>query len=134
MARRFLTRKLGAGLAAGALTVAGLAVFSSSAFAASSTTTFTAHCDPSDPSCGANPVLQGPPPPFVTIPSNCPSFLATDAWTLAFVGGNSVFHDTTNNNGDWATGTAQGPAVLTTSDSTVQYSGHLTEWFGGGNN
>src|SRR5438477_231958 len=84
MARRFLTRKLGAGLAAGALTVAGLAVFSSAAFASSSTANFTAHCDPSSPTCPVpfNPALTGPPPPFVTIPSNCPSFLSTDAWTL----------------------------------------------------
>jgi hypothetical protein len=70
----------------------------------------------------------------VTIPANCPAFLSTDTWTLAFVSGTAVFHDTTNKNGDWGGFTATGQATLTTSDNTVQYAGHLTEWGGGGNN
>lgn len=100
----------------------------------------TTHCDPSappsfsNPACGQNPILTGPPPPFVTIPSNCPSFLSTDNWILAFTGGNSVSHGTINKNGDWGGGTAEGPAILTSSDGTTQYTGHVTEWFGGGQN
>jgi hypothetical protein len=50
------------------------------------------------------------------------------------VSGNSVAHGTSNKNGDWGGGTATGQAALTTSDNTVQYTGHLTEWGGGGNN
>jgi hypothetical protein len=123
-------------LAAGAFTAGSFAVSSSSAFAKSSNgaTNGTAHCDPSDPACGANPALTGPPPPFVTIPANCPSFLSTDSWNLNFVGGNSVNHGTSNKNGSWGGGTAEGQAELTTSDGTVQYAGHLQEWFGGGQN
>lgn len=117
-----------------ALTIASVALYSPSALAASSTTNFTGHCDPSSPDCGFNPVITGPPPPFVTIPSNCPGFLSSDTWTLDFTGGNSVGHFTANNNGDWGTGTAQGQADLATSDHIVRYSGHLTVWFGGGNN
>ena len=132
------TFALAACLAAGALTIGTSATVLSatSAFASPSNgvTNGTTHCDPSDPLCGANPVLQGPPPPFVLIPSNCPSFLSTDAWSLDFVGGNAVSHGTTNKNGDWGGFTATGQAVLTTSDGTVQYAGHLTEWGGGGNN
>jgi hypothetical protein len=95
----------------------------------------TTHCNPGDPACGQNPVLTGQPlPPGVTIPANCPAFLSTDAWTLNFVGGNSVSHGTLNKNGDWGGETAEGPAVLMSSDGTVQYSGHATEWGGGGQN
>ena len=120
---------------AGVLTVANLAVFSSTAFASSSTTNFTGHCDPSIPGCGFGftPALTGPLPPFAKIGANCPAFLSGD-WSLDFVSGNSISHFTSNNNGGWGTATAQGPANLTTSDGTVQYSGHLTEWFGGGSN
>jgi hypothetical protein len=109
---------------------------SSSAFAKSSNgaTNGTTHCDPSNPVCGLNPLLQGPPPPFVTIPSNCPSFLSTDAWNVNFTSGNAVSHGTTNKNGDWGGGTAEGQADLTSSDGIVQYSGHATEWGGGGQN
>jgi hypothetical protein len=116
--------------------VGGFALSSPSAFAKSSDSAnhITAHCDPGDAACGANPALTGPPPPFVTIPSNCPSFISTDSWTLNFVSGNSVFHSTDNKNGSWDGGTAEGQAVFTTSDGTVQYSGHLQEWFGEGQN
>ena len=104
------------------------------ASAGSPTQNGTTHCDLSDPSCGFNPLLTGPPPPGVSIPANCPAFLSTDAWALNFVSGNSVSHGTLNKNGDWGGGTGEGPAVLTTSDGTVQYSGHATEWGGGGQN
>jgi hypothetical protein len=122
-------------LAASTIAMGGLAAFAPAASASSNgATNGTGHCDPSSPACGVNPVLQGPPPPFVSIPSNCPAFLSTDTWTLDFVSGKAVFHGTTNKNGTWGGFTAQGQAVLATSDSTVQYAGHLTEWGGGGNN
>ena len=111
-----------------------LAAGIATAYAGSPVTNGTTHCNPGDPTCGANPLLTGPPPPFVSIPANCPAFLATDAWTLNFVGGNSVSHGTLNKNGDWGGTTAEGPAVLMSSDGTVQYSGHATEWGGGGQN
>ena len=123
---------LAGALVAAVVVMAGLGVFSSSAFA--SATNGTTHCDPSNAICGLNPVLTGPPPPFVTIPANCPSFLSTDAWSLDFVSGNAVSHGTSNKNGDWGGVTAEGQAVLTTHDGTAQYAGHLTEWGGGGQN
>ena len=130
-------------LAVGGWAIASGALVVPTAFASPNNgTTFngTTHCDPTappdpnNPACGQNPVLAGPPPPFVTIPPNCPTFMSTDNWTLDFVGGHSVSHGTLNKNGDWGGGTVTGPAVLTTSDGTVQYSGHVTEWFGGGQN
>jgi hypothetical protein len=124
-------RVVAALLAAAALC---LAAGATTAFAGKSTVNGTGHCNPSDPLCGANPLLTGPPPSFVSIPSNCPAFLSSDTWTLDFVDGNAVFHFTQNKNGDWGGGTAEGPAVLTSSDGTMQYSGHGTEWFGQGNN
>ena len=45
-----------------------------------------------------------------------------------------VSHGTQNKNGDWGGETAEGPAVLATSGGTAQYTGHLTEWGGGGQN
>jgi hypothetical protein len=111
-----------------------LAAGITTAYAGSPTTNGTTHCNPGDPLCGFNPILTGPPPPGVTIPANCPAFLSTDAWTLNFVDGNSVSHGTLNKNGDWGGGTAEGPAVLTSSDGTVQYTGHATQWFGAGQN
>jgi hypothetical protein len=121
-------------LAAAILAFGGSAALLPVASASSGTIHVTQHCDPSSNVCGANPVLTGPPPPFVTIPANCPQFLSTDAWVLAFTSGHSVGHDTSNRNGDWGGFTAEGQADLTTSDNTVQYSGHLTEWGGGGYN
>ncbi|MCW2857389.1 MAG: hypothetical protein JWR52_3004 [Marmoricola sp.] len=125
-----------ASLAAIVVAFCGPAALAPTAFASSSSgaTHVQGHCDPSSNVCGSNPVLQGPPPPFVNIPANCPGFISTDTWTLAFTGGHSVFHDTNNSNGDWGGFTADGQATLTTSDNTVQYAGHLTEWGGGGNN
>jgi hypothetical protein len=77
---------------------------------------------------------MGPAPPFVTVASNCPSFLTTDTWQLNFTDGNAVLHFTQNKNGDWGGETANGTAVLTTSDGTVQYTGQATTWGGGGQN
>ena len=132
---------------AAVLTVGGWAIASGAvvvptAFASPNNgTTFntTTHCDPSappdpnNPACGQNPVFVGPPKAGVVAP-NCPPFLSIDNWTLSFTGGNSVAHFTANNNGDWGTGTSEGPAVLATSGGTVEYAGHLTEWFGFGEN
>ena len=79
-----------------------------------------------------NPVITGPPP--VTLPGNCPAFLSSD-WVLNFTGGgNAVSYGTSNKNGDWGGANAEGPAALSTPDSTVQYAGHLHVWFGGGQN
>ena len=119
-------------LAVSTLAFGGLAWLAPSALAGGATNG-TTHCDPSAPDCNQNPVLSGPAPQSI-IPSNCPTFLTTDSWALNFVSGNSVSHGTSNKNGDWGGGTAQGQAELTTSDGTVQYAGHLTEWGGGGNN
>lgn len=132
--RKFLSA---ACLAAGALTAGSLALSSTGAYAApgNGAQHMTQHCtDVTDPSCGINPVLTGPPPPTVTIPSNCPSFLSTPNWEVDLVSGSAVFHFTENKNGDWGGGTMQGQAVLSTSDGTNQYTGHVTQWFGQGNN
>jgi hypothetical protein len=111
-----------------------LAAGIATAYAGSPTTNGTTHCNPADPACGFNPALTGPAPSFVSIGSTCPSWLATDAWTLNFTDGNAVSHGTQNKNGDWGGATAEGSAVLATSDGTVRYTGHATEWFGGGQN
>jgi len=110
--------------------VAGVSV----AYAGGSTVNGTSHCNPGDPACGANPVLTGPVPPFASVRGNCPDFLLSDSWAVNWVDGNSVSHGTENKNGDWGGFTAEGPAVLTSSDGTVQYRGHATVWGGGGNN
>ena len=117
-------------LTVGAVVLAAGAV---AAYAGGGTFNGTTHCNPGDPTCGVM-LLTGPPPPFVTIPSSCPAFLSSDAWTLSFTGGNSVSHGTLNKNGDWGGGTAEGPAVLASSVGTVEYTGHATEWGGGGQN
>jgi hypothetical protein len=137
---------------AGALIGGSMGAVAPAAFASSSTSAGTMngtmHCDPSSSTC-----LQGPPgsgapafnpvivtdpvtspiPPFVTV-TNCPSFITDGSWELNFVSGNAVSHGTINKNGDWGGATAEGQAVLTTADGTVQYSGHLQEWGGGGQN
>ena len=129
--------------AVGGWAIASGALVIPTAFASSNNgTTFngTTHCDPTAPpdpnnfACGQNPIFSGPPPSFVIIPPNCPPFLSSDNWVLNYVSGTSVAHFTQNKNGDWAGGTVEGPAVLTTSDGTVQYSGHATQWFGTGQN
>jgi len=121
-------------IAAAAVSAAALPFSAAGAAPSNGVVNGTSHCDPGDPTCQVNPVLQGPPPPFVTIPSNCPAFLSTDTWTLDFESGNAVSHGTENKNGDWGGFTAEGPAILATSDNAVQYAGHLVEWGGGGNN
>jgi hypothetical protein len=120
---------LAAACFAGALV---LVVGVSSAAAGSSTVNGTIHCDPSASACQINPLLVGS--DGVTLPGNCPAFLTTDPWELNFTSGNAVQHGTSNKNGDWGGGTAEGPAVLTMSDGTPEYAGHATAWFGGGNN
>lgn len=111
-----------------------LAAGVSVAYAGGPTTSGAGHCNAGDPACGANPIVEGPVPPFVTVSGSCPSFLLDDTWALNFADGNTVFHFTSNKNGDWGGGTAEGTAVFTTSDGTPEYTGHATEWFGGGNN
>lgn len=115
-----------------------LATGLSVAYAGGSTVNGTGHCDLSDPACtsslGLDPLFGGPAPPFISVQGDCPAFLFADPWVLSFVDGSAVFHGTANKNGDWGGFTAQGSAVLTSSDDTVQYAGHATEWGGGGNN
>jgi len=129
---------VGAACVASGLLLVGTFGFSASAALAAngsgSSNHVSQHCDPSDPTCGVNPALTGPIPPFVSVVGNCPDFVATDSWILNFVSGNAHSHFTANKNGDWGGGTAEGQAEFTTSDGTVQYAGHLTEWFGQGSN
>lgn len=79
----------------------------------------------------AFPTVPVPPP---AVPGNCP-FVGTEVF-ISFVPGegNGVVHGTSNNNGDWGGATGEGPGVLTDGEGNVLYSGHLTEWGGGGNN
>lgn len=88
------------------------------------------------PAAGMN-LVTGPPPVALT---NCPSFLsakpvppATSTWSLDFTSGNAVMYGTSNKNGDWGGGNAEGQAQLT-NGSVVEYSGHAHIWFGGGQN
>jgi hypothetical protein len=104
------------------------------AYAGGSTQNANLHCNSADPLCGVNPVVTGPAPPFVTFVGSCPDFLSTDTWALNYTDGNAHFHFTQNKNGDWGGGTSNGPAVLTSSDGTVQYTGQATQWFGDGQN
>jgi hypothetical protein len=128
---------------AGTLTIAGFGMQASHAFASSSNgaTNSTIHCDPSNPQCGPfpgaawNPAITTPLPTYVTIAPNCPSLISSGTWTLDFVSGNAVSHQTSNKNGGWGGASAEGPAVLTaTSDGAVQYSGHLQNRGNSGNN
>jgi len=84
--------------------------------------------------------------------SGCPASALSDWGVLVFSSGTTVNHDSTNNNGDWGGGTIEGTATITLytnapadpSDpsslpsgqdpSFGPFTGHLTEWFGGGNN
>jgi hypothetical protein len=86
------------------------------------------------PATAFNPVIVGPAPPFASVATNCPGFLTSDAWTLNFISGNGVGYGTSNKNGDWGGGNAEGTGVLATSSGTPQYQGHLHVWFGGGQN
>jgi hypothetical protein len=60
--------------------------------------------------------------------------MSTGTWTLDFVGGSAVVHMIGNSNGGRGGASAEGPATLTTSDGTVQYSGHLQNRGTSGNN
>lgn len=112
---------------AGALASVGvLGISGSAAFASSAAMKL--------PATAFNPALPGPPPPTVTIPSNCPAFLSTDDWVLNFISGNGVGYGTENKNGDWGGGNAEGQGVLSMSNGTAVYQGHLHVWFGGGQN
>jgi hypothetical protein len=71
----------------------------------------------------------GPSP--VGLPSNC-TVPNNDA-NFVFTSGSAVFHESTNNNGDWGGETVQGTANFY-EDSTLIATGHLTIWGGGGNN
>lgn len=71
----------------------------------------------------------GPSP--VGLPSNCP-FPNGDA-NLLFLSGNTVSHESTNNNGDWGGMTAEGQATFFEGTTAIT-TGHLTVWGGGGNN
>lgn len=67
----------------------------------------------------------------VDLPPSCP-FDNGDA-NFVFTSGTAVFHDTTNNNGDWGGQTMQGTAIFY-EGTTLLDQGHLTVWEGGGNN
>lgn len=71
----------------------------------------------------------GPSP--VPLPAACP-FANGDA-NFVFMSGSAVSYGTENANGDWGGETLTGPAVLF-EDTTAIAAGHLTIWFGGGNN
>jgi hypothetical protein len=106
-------------LATGIALVAGVMALSGSAAFASAV-----HL----PATAANPALTGPSPPTVTIPSNCPAFVGSDAWVLNFVSGNAVSYGTSNKNGDWGGGNAEGIGLFQTSDGTVQYHRWGASW------
>jgi hypothetical protein len=112
--RRTLIAILGATLAVGVM------AFSPAAPALASAQTGSAAGIPFD---------LGPSP--VGLPSNCP-FANSDA-NFVFQNGTFVSHGVTNKNGDWFGITAEGPAVFS-EDTTALYQGHLTIWFGVGNN
>jgi hypothetical protein len=65
------------------------------------------------------------------LPASC-SFANGDA-NFVFLSGNTVSHESSNKNGDWGGGTAEGTAVFY-EDTTQVAVGHLTIWDGGGNN
>lgn len=109
--------------AAGGLAVAGaIGLYAPHAFAAAQVQHFNGSVAGTPFDLGASPV---------GLPSSCP-FDNGDA-NFVFLSGSGVFHDTTNNNGDWGGGTMQGQAQFY-EDSTPIAQGHLTVWEGGGNN
>jgi hypothetical protein len=67
----------------------------------------------------------------VGLPSNCP-FANGDA-NFVFQNGTFVRHFTSNTNGGWFGVTAEGTAVFYEGTDAL-YQGHLTTWFGAGNN
>lgn len=71
-------------------------------------------------------------------PASCAALVAFPA-AIASNDVNGVQHGTQNNNGFWSTETYTGPATLYSlnDDGTLasaQYTGHVTEWDGGGQN
>ena len=53
------------------------------------------------------------------------------AGTLSAVAANTVFHITTQSDGDlWVTGTAEGTATFVPFEPGISYSGHFASWFG----
>ena len=80
-------------------------------------------------SAAGMPFDLGPSP--VGLPGNC-LFANGDA-NWVFSSGTVVMHETTNKNGDWGGMTAEGTAQFY-EGTTPLYQGHLTVWFGGGNN
>ena len=124
---------------AGALAGAGLFGLAGMAGASAGVGNTTQHGPPStlmEPD--QNGVLQ---PAFPAIdvgptmaPPNCP-FFGEDVFINFVAGeGNGVLHGSFNANGDWGGGTGEGPGTITDGEGNVLYSGHLTEWGGGGNN
>jgi hypothetical protein len=71
----------------------------------------------------------GPSP--VGLPVSCP--FANDDANFVFLSGNTVQHFTSNKNGDWGGGTAEGTAQFYEGAAPL-YRGHLTISEGGGNN
>jgi hypothetical protein len=69
--------------------------------------------------------------PQVLFTDNSGNPCTGDAGTFAAVATNQVFHLTTNVNGGWVTGTAEGTATFTPTDPTAEsLSGHFAAWFG----
>jgi hypothetical protein len=84
--------------------------------------------------------------------NGCPDSLLSDWAVLVFSSGNTVSHFSSNKNGDWGGDTMEGNATITlytnapadpsdpTSLPTGQdpsvgpFTGHVTQWGGGGNN
>jgi hypothetical protein len=73
--------------------------------------------------------------PELLFTDNSPNPCTGDAGTFAAVASNQVFHITTNVNGAWATGTAEGTATFTPTDTNSEsFSGHFAAWFGDSDN
>lgn len=99
-----------------------------------------------------NPNSASPPPPGISLPSNC--WLGQDNGIISTYG-NGIFHDTMNKTGDWFTTTYTGDAAvyplvedsngvpafdpntmndIVDSSGTPLATGHLTQWFGSEDN
>lgn len=109
--------------AAGLALTAAIGLYASPAFAAATTGTQTGNIP------AGYPWDLGPSPSG--LPASC-TFPNADA-NFVFLSGTYVSHGTMNNNGDWGGFTAEGEAVFY-EDTTQIAQGHLTIWFGGGNN
>jgi len=112
------------GIIAGTVTLAAaLGLYASPAFAAAQ----VQHLNASIPA--GTPFDLGPSP--VGLPASCP--FPNDDANFVFASGSVVMHESSNANGDWGGETLQGPAAMY-EGSTPIGQGHLTVWFGGGNN